>query len=792
MNVYPGSDFDLALFKEPPADNRVVYSWNWNAPISRQGIDERLDGFVKAGIKGLYILPLPIDFRPERLRTFMHPEYLSEEFFELVRYAHDGARARGITVWIYDEGGWPSGGACGNTVRQNPDARLQKLASRSVTLTCDQRYHPCEGFVALFDGKRRLHDDYIASRTATLTEYYLEDDTVNGNRIDGTSETAIDTFINNTYEAYKSALGEELWSRVPLVFTDEPGLNKTTIAKGLFDKFYAEYGYDLRDFIYVIEGDGEQAVSEEEVRARIDWVTLTGKLFRQNTFEKLRDWCAENGVQFSGHVDLDNRPWGGVSKGYFSLVDILRTMHVPGIDVIWEQIRYPYDGNAVDDETRGFGHFPRLAASAARVEGRNLALTETFSIYGDGVSPDEMKFALNYQAIRGINVFNVLGLPYGKDRCAALMMRPAFCPEKPGFNNLRHINEYYARLSYLLTLGHAEGDTALYMPCRDYAGAVADRDDANVSFKLAGTALEKKNIPFDIIDDKCIRDASDTGDGLKLGDAIYRHVVVPTCRRMPDDVAKKIANYLGEGEPIYTPNSDNVRVLTRKLCKSRLVFLFNEGLLPVCENLNFEDSNAYLIDPATARITAAPKSVTLACGDIAVLLVGEDELPCECNDFEHVATIEKFTPVRYEQTVISYEGVRLHAHEGAPGSLESFSGTIFYEADCPVDGKAGEIYRVALGDTSVSATLLIDGEYLCDLGMSPMVAYVPADRFTKGKRITVALSNTAADEIIAKSDVIKSHPKAEVGGYTERMTVFESRRHRLHLGTLTIERQNEA
>ena len=792
MNILPGGELDLALLREPPLDNQVVYSWNWNAPISRAGIDERLDGFVKAGIKGLYILPLPIDFRPERLRTFLHPEYLSEEFFELVRYAHEGAKKRGITAWIYDEGGWPSGGACGNTVRQNPDARLQKLAKRSVTLEPDERYRPCEGYIALFDGKRRLPDDYISARRATLTEYYAADDTADGNRIDGTSETAADTFIENTYEAYRSALGDELWSRVPLIFTDEPGLNRTTVAKGLFDKFLEEYGYDLRDYIYVVDGYGELAETEDEVRARIDWVALTGKLFRRNTFEKLRDWCARNGVQFSGHIDIDNRPWGGVSKGYFSLIDTLRTMHVPGIDVIWEQIRYPYDGSSVDDETRGFGFFPRLAATAARVEGRNLALTETFSIYGDGVSPDEIKYALNYQAVRGINVFNILALPYGKDRCAALMMRPAFCPEKPGFENLRHINEYYARLSYLLTLGHAEGDTALYMPCRDYAGSVADCDDASVSFKAAGTALEARGIPFDIIDDGCIRDATDTGDGLKLGDAVYRHILVPACRHMPADVAEKISKYLGTGEAIYTSKNKSVHVLTRNLCNSRLYFLFNEGLEPVLEELNFDARNVYLIDPASARITAAPRSISLSCGDIAVILVGDGKLPCEGDSFERIATIDSFTPVSYEQTVITYSGIRKQARDGMPASLENFSGTVYYEAECPVDGEAGKLYRITLGGTSVSAAILVDGEYLCDMGMTPMTAYVPAERLVKGGRITVAVSNTAADEILANQDVINSHPAAEVGGYAPKMLAFESRRHPLRIGSLTIERPTDS
>ena len=294
----PGKEFDREILKNPPNEYAVSYSWNWNAPISKEGIIERLDGFAEAGIKCLYILPLPKDFRPERLRTFLDPEYLTPEFFELVSFALREAKKRGILAWVYDEGGWPSGGACGATFRQNPDAILYKPEARTITLECDERFAPKEGFIALFDGKRRLPDDYIATRTRTLTAYYLVPEHHDNNRIDGTSETAVDTFIENTYEAYKAAIGDLFGEDMPLFFTDEPGLLRETVAKGLYDKFLAEYGYDIRDYLYVIFNDGELCETEDEIRARIDWAALTGKLFRINTYEKLEAWCEKNGVYF--------------------------------------------------------------------------------------------------------------------------------------------------------------------------------------------------------------------------------------------------------------------------------------------------------------------------------------------------------------------------------------------------------------------------------------------------------------------------------------------------------------
>ena len=56
MNIKPGAKFDAKCLKQIPSECEVTYSWLWNTAISKEGIDKRLEGFVKAGIKSLYIL----------------------------------------------------------------------------------------------------------------------------------------------------------------------------------------------------------------------------------------------------------------------------------------------------------------------------------------------------------------------------------------------------------------------------------------------------------------------------------------------------------------------------------------------------------------------------------------------------------------------------------------------------------------------------------------------------------------------------------------------------------------
>ncbi len=791
MNILPGANFNLQSFKNPPTEYAVTYTWVWNAPITKSGIDKQLEDFSRIGVRSLYILPIPISFRPESNRTYLDPEYLTDEFFDLVKYAMDGCIERGMMPWIYDEGGWPSGGACYNTVRQNPNAKLKSLRKEIVTLEADKRFYPSgDDFIALFHGKRRLPDDYIASRTVELCAYYIKE-TANGSRIDYTSESATNTFISNTYEAYKRCLENRLGANIPVFFTDEPGLLQDSIAEGELKLFEEKYGYDLRDYLYVVESNGTNAVTEREKRARIDHLMLVGELSRQNYFEKLRLWCEENGVFFSGHLDIDNRPYGGTTKGYFSLMKCLRSFHIPGIDAIWEQIRYPYDGRLpVNDETRGMGFFPRLASSAARQEGRNVAVTETFSINGDSITPDEMRYIANYQAIRGINAFNFMTAPYGRGRLGAISGRPAFCPEKPGFSALKHVNEYYARLCYLTRLGHAEGDTALYLPASDFAASPDDLDRASEAFKAMGTHMENECIPFDIIDDDGIRDATDTADGLKIGDAIYRHIVVPADKYMSDDVRKKIERYLSYGEKAYGFTNKYLRVMTRKLDTGRLWFIFNEGHERVKETLDVKGcGRLYRLDARDGKVYSEDIcEVDLVCGDMAVFMISDADIEAENSEVIYSVATEHEDIVSYRKFVVSYEGISDVTAYGKPDVDESFSGevTLNYKYELPQEPNSTDVFRIRLLGFSVSAWVNVEGRVF-DTGMTPMYVTLPGELMKKSGSLQITVANTAANEILAKNDLILSHPKAELG-YHERIVGFEEHRPPLKLGEVVIER----
>ncbi|MBQ8528228.1 MAG: hypothetical protein IJ459_00675 [Clostridia bacterium] len=791
MKLTPGDKFDFGLLKSPPADCEVSYSWLWNVPITRAGIDKGLTEIKRAGINSIYILPMPKDFRPELTRTFLEPEYLSEEFWELVNYALREAVKLGITPWLYDEGGWPSGSACGRTLKEYPDARATLLGTKEIALKKGERYTPCRDFVALFNKKERLSEDFVAECDLILTEYSLIE-TPYPAFTDYTDPKVTETFIGNTYAGYKDAVGDLFGSIIPLIFTDEPGLKPYTMAKGIFDKFFDRYGYDLRDYIYVIPDGGAFAESEKERLARIDWCELTGELFVANTFQKLSDYCESCGIAYAGHLMADNYP-DSIRCGYFSQLDILRRFHIPGVDAIWEQIRYPYGGRAPVDpqETERMPFFPRLASSAARQSGRNICLTEAMGIYGDGITPDEIRYVTNYHVIRGINYISYAHIPFGKSRYSALATRPDFRPEKPGFYNLGHINEYFARLSYLARLGCAEGDTALYHPCRDYAASQETSSEAVESYRKAGVYLEGKNIAFDIIDDYGIRAAAVTSEGIRLGDAVYKHVVVPKCRFMPEDVKEKIAPFLGEGKPTYEFKNKKLRVMTRKLDTGRLWFIFNEGIDTAAETVDIADGKKlYRIDIQSGDMyRESVASFSLVCGDMAVYLVTDETYDTVSPEVE--STVQTDTPVavEYKRLVIDFNGLKNEYGEGEPNLSECFSGEITYKVryalkEAPRDG---ERYRIRLEGFSLTARVKV-GECEHTLGMTPMCFTIMGEDLMQFGEMTVTVANTSLDEIHRAEHLKRFYPEAELGPYLSRIEEFEKNPPALLVGKVYIDK----
>lgn len=782
------NDFCQNTFSNPSKENNLIYTWIWNEPITKEIIDTQLYEFAKAGIKGIYILPMPKEFRPATMKTSMTPEYLSDEFFECVKYALNKGHELDMELWLYDEAGWPSGGACGKTVSQMPKARETVISKRMVMLKENDTYTASFGTIASFIGKKRITDGYICDSNVEVNEYYTEKASSahpnSVNRVDCTNKDVIDTFINNTYERYKEALGDT-FDKTTAIFTDEPNVIPKIIPENFFEVFYNKYGYDIKDYLYCIE-DSSLAQTHEECMARIDYGRLIGELFYTNYSKNLGDWCRNNSKLFAGHLDLDHIPDGGAIQGYFSHLHALSEFDIPGIDVIWHQIRIPEEN--IPSVIEGAPFFPRIASSAAHQKGTDLALTESFAVYGDVVTPDEFRYVLNYQAIRGINIFNIMLTASGYSRTSSLVERPVFSPRKPGFYNLEHLSTYYQRLSYLLKLGEPQIDTALYMPCADFWANEEKSKETAENYIKEGNLLENKHIEFDIIDDYAISGAKTTENGLKVGAMTYSKIIVPKCEFMPNEIRNKITPYIANNEDINKVS--NIRTMKRKTKSGVLYFIYNEGQNKESYRLEESmDTPLYKLDIASGEIYKITNyDITLNCGDMAVYYSTNAKLETVSQKAEYSIKIKDFEIIDIKQFVITPDGISMEQVSHYTNINKVFSGEVTYKAryQLPNIPQADERYKITLENTSVSARIIIDGKQIATVGITPMEAIIKGCNLRKEGVIEITVANTSGNEIVAKKDYFASLPNEIVGPYHAKCITFEEFAPQLKFGTVKI------
>jgi len=103
----------------------------------------------------------------------------------------------GLRIWVYDEKGYPSGGAGGLVLRDNP-----KLEAKGI------KFHNGEYFISnIYEGSHAERNFREKRRYINLLE-----------------EAAVKKFAEITYYKYKEKLPEYIFSKVEAFFTDEPSL----------------------------------------------------------------------------------------------------------------------------------------------------------------------------------------------------------------------------------------------------------------------------------------------------------------------------------------------------------------------------------------------------------------------------------------------------------------------------------------------------------------------------------------------------------------------------------------
>ena len=408
-------------------------------------------------------------------------QYLeSEDNWESLRYVIKRAQSLGLRVWLYDEHGYPSGGAGGITLRDNPEFEAEALvkidvpAEEGTEVTIElPRGHmyflPAGGVTISGDGLSvvaRGGSDGNASAYAVKKVYegtHAEHNVHESRRyVNVLDPRAIKAFINNTYKAYKKHLGG-LFGVCEAVFTDEPSIMAAYINAGLYpgrvrdefddtlplypltvwdpeipEKYEKMWGESLFPRIPDLFGASTPLKAESRYR----FFSVTSEMFREAYYRQLADYCRRNGLDFSGHVLLEemilHHP---VFEG--NIFRFTGEMGIPGIDML----------STLPERILAMAPTPKLVSSAAHLlRGTNCVMSEV-SGHQEGAFKipfglREMRASVATQRALGVTVFPSY---YRDDNFTAEEFKKGF-------------TDFVYHLTKNLDGGNQAGDILLYYP----------------------------------------------------------------------------------------------------------------------------------------------------------------------------------------------------------------------------------------------------------------------------------------------------------------------------------------
>jgi polygalacturonase len=560
----PSVEEVAARFAAPPAENSITLWWGWDGPVDDSVIIHDLDKIKSFGYNAVMI----------EAGYEMTQPYLSEGWFNLVKFAVEQAKNRNMRVWIEDEGKYPSGFAGGKFSAERSDLRMQALLpDMTIDVQPNETIH--QKFNSNVISAAAVNDDgriillpisnnelaWTAPagnwRIYTVRHQFKTSPTRSANNpthgkdttaslFDYLNPEGTQQFIAWTHNQYKKYFGSEFGRTFMGIMGDEPDFSYTPWTPEITAAFQKRKGYDVRPYLSTFFMD---KTNDSLKRVKADYWDVWSDLFKENFFDIQSEWCRQNNIEYIVHLNHEEKAMA-LAKSEGDFFKCMRNVGVPGVDAIWSQIWMDHVAD-----------YPKLASSAAHLFGKPRAFTESFAAYTHKPSVAQAKWVMDHQLVRGINLVQNMfwSSSAGNQK-----------PDQPPFfmrDSFPNVAETINRSTYLLTQGKPAAQIAVYYPTTSMWLGNEESDKSTLA--IAQKLLEQQR-DFDFVDEQALTSLLMlTERGLRnLSDQYYKAIIIPIVSVISKAALSKLRDFADNGGKVIFMESLPEAVYEKALAES--------------------------------------------------------------------------------------------------------------------------------------------------------------------------------------------------------------------------------
>lgn len=482
-------------FKNVDKKYRPIPFWSWNEKLTPEESERQINMMADAGMGGYFM----------HARGGLQTKFMGEEWFENVSLSIKKAHESGMSVWAYDENGWPSG--FGNGMVNGLGIEFQ------------QKYLRME------DGEKQTKNT-ICNQNGK--HFYYE---INPFYVDVLNPKITKKFLEVIYQPYYDKYGTEFSG----FFTDEPQVSRNGIPWSftLPEEYRRAYNEDLLDNLHeLFEEIGNYK------KTRFQFWKLVTDMFSQNFFRQIFEWCEEHQLQLTGHCVQEEGLIGQIASNG-AVMPHYEYFHIPGMDWLGRKM--------------GGQLTPLQVSSVAAQLGKKQVLSETFAMCGHNIGFEELKGMLEWQMVHGVTLLCQHLEGYSLRGIRKRDYPPAMYYQQPWWKDYHIFNESMARVGMILTEGKEEYDTLLIHPestawiyFNPYNNSAIDKLYSELMQIVQ--KMEQNHILFHLGDETIIQRHAKVENGcLVIGQQRYKTVVLPPHEILFESTKLLLKEFRSEG-----------------------------------------------------------------------------------------------------------------------------------------------------------------------------------------------------------------------------------------------------